>query len=184
MSCLHATLEVVGTWFALLLEHGHQQLSTVSYRPAIISHLSNTIPEDADLRNWWLVSMGLKLPADIAYFVHVRFEDDYDAPTLPYPSCCVLTPGGMAYSAHKPGSSGHVQAMKTVAGVSIVSLSGLAECNSQPSCFMSHVKAVPHPQAAIQTANLLSCRQSVVFCHVACSLTQLYHGLQLESDLC
>ena len=74
--------------------------------------------------------MGLKLPTDIAYFVHVRFEDDCDAPTLPYPSCCVLTPGGMAYSAHKPGSSSHVQAIKTVAGVLTASSSGLAEFGS------------------------------------------------------
>ena len=131
-------------------EHGHRQLQ-LSHRPAIISHLSNVIPEEADLRNCWLVSMGLKLPADIAYFVHVRFEDDYDAPTLPYPSCCILTPGGMVYSAHKPGSSGHVQAMKSVAGVSILNSSGLAQFNSQTPYFMSHEKAGPHAQAAIQS---------------------------------
>lgn len=60
--------------------------------------------------------MGLELPTDIKYFVHVRFEDDYDAPTVPYPSCCVLAPGGMSYSAHKLGSSSHVQALKKITG--------------------------------------------------------------------
>lgn len=61
--------------------------------------------------------MGLELPADIAYFVHVRFQDDDDAPTVPYPSCCMLAPGGMSYSAHKPGSGSHVQLLKTLTGV-------------------------------------------------------------------
>lgn len=32
----------------------------------------------------------------LPYLVHVRFEEDEDAPCFPYPPCCVLSRAGLA----------------------------------------------------------------------------------------
>lgn len=87
-------------------------------RPAAISHLSSPMGHETALRNWWLVNMGLQLPANIPYIVHIRLDDDCDAPTLPYPSCCILTPGGLSYIPHKLGSASQAEAMRTITGAS------------------------------------------------------------------
>ena len=73
------------------------------------------------MRQQWLVNAGIQLPDTITYIVHVRLVDDYDAPTVPYPGCCVLTPGGFSYMPHKPGSHGQSVVMKKLAGVHLCS---------------------------------------------------------------
>ena len=60
--------------------------------------------------------MSLQLPAKIQYIVHIRLDDDCDAPTMPYPSCCILAPGGLTYTPHKLGSASQLEAMRTITG--------------------------------------------------------------------
>lgn len=81
-----------------------------------MSHLSLTKTEETHVRQWWLVNSGIQLPDTIPYFVHVRFVDDCDAPTVPYPSCCVLTPGGLSHTPHKPGSHGQAMVLRKLTG--------------------------------------------------------------------
>ncbi|KAL0019186.1 hypothetical protein WJX77_001417 [Trebouxia sp. C0004] len=81
-------------------------------RPAIVSHFSETKTEEANVRQQWLVNTGAQLPDAIQYIVHVRFVDDCDAPTVPYPSCCVLRPGGLCHTPHKPGSHGQAMVLR------------------------------------------------------------------------
>lgn len=40
-------------------------------------------------------SYGLPLPPIVPYLVHVRFDYDEDAPSFPYPPCCVLSRAGL-----------------------------------------------------------------------------------------
>ena len=85
-------------------------------RPAIVSHFSLTKTEETNVRQQWLVNFGVQLPDTIPYIVHVRFVDDCDAPTVPYPSCCVLTPGGLSHTPHQPGSHGQAMVLRKLTG--------------------------------------------------------------------
>lgn len=68
------------------------------------------------MQHHWLTLYGSKLPDDIPYIMHVRHVDDYDAPTTPYPSCCVLMPGGFSYAPDTAGSRQQCLVLKQVAG--------------------------------------------------------------------
>ncbi len=81
-----------------------------------MSHFSLTKTVETNVRQQWLVNTGIQLPGTIPYIVHVRFVDDCDAPTVPYPSCCVLTPGGLSHTPHKPGSHGQAMVLRKLTG--------------------------------------------------------------------
>ena len=86
-------------------------------RPGIISHFSVTIPETLQsMQHHWLTHYGSQLPDDVPHIMHVRHMDDYDAPTIPYPSCCVLMPGGFSYTPYKAGTYQQCLVLKRVAG--------------------------------------------------------------------
>lgn len=87
-------------------------------RPALVSHIATSKQLVSTLGQLWLVKLGVKLPEHIAYVVHIRLVDDCDAPTVPYPDCCVLAPGGWSYTPHKAGSRGHLVAMQKLTGSS------------------------------------------------------------------
>lgn len=97
------------------MSHPHVQ-ALLRCRPAIVSHFSLTKTEETNIRQQWVVNIGVQLPDTIPYIVHVRFVDDCDAPTVPYPSCCVLTPGGLSHTPHKPGSHGQAMVLRKLTG--------------------------------------------------------------------
>ena len=68
------------------------------------------------MQQHWLTLYGSQLPDDVPYIMHVRHVDDYDAPTIPYPSCFVLIPGGFSYTADKAGTHQQCMVLKQVAG--------------------------------------------------------------------
>ena len=86
-------------------------------RPGIISHFGTCMPETLQsIQRHWLITYGSQLPDGVPYIVHIRHVDDYDAPTIPYPSCCVLMPGGLSYTPHKPGTQQQCLLLKQLAG--------------------------------------------------------------------
>ena len=87
-------------------------------RPAIVSHIvSGNFKMGTSCHNW-LLQLGIQLPRQDAHIVHVRFADDCDAPTVPYPSCCVLAPGGFSYMPHLSGSHARLKMMHRLTGKS------------------------------------------------------------------
>lgn len=86
-------------------------------RPGVISHVSATTPETLQsVQRHWLINYGSQLPDGIPYIMHIRYFDDYDAPTVPYPSWCVLMPGGFSYTPHKAGIPQQCFVLKQLAG--------------------------------------------------------------------
>lgn len=86
-------------------------------RPAVLSHVSITTPETLQsVQRRWLVNYSSQLPDATPYIMNIRQVDDYDAPTIPYPSCGVLTPGGFSYMPHKAGSPQQCLVLKQLAG--------------------------------------------------------------------
>ena len=113
-SCLHHSLDnkSASCWPHSTLG----LLKMLQCRPAIVSHVSTDTADESSLRQQWLVNAGVHLPATISYIVHVRFVDDCDAPTVPYPSCCVLAPGGLSYTSHKPGTHAQLGVLRKLTG--------------------------------------------------------------------
>ena len=90
-------------------------------RPGIVSNVSATTPETLQsVQRHWLVKYGSHLPDGIPYIMHIRYFDDYDAPTILYPSCCVLMPGGFSYTPHNTGTSQQCLVLKQLAGENVL----------------------------------------------------------------
>lgn len=99
---------------ALLLTH-----ILMHCRPGVVSHYSITTPETLQsVQRHWLVNYGSQLPDGIPYIMNIRYFDDYDAPTIPYPSYCVLMPGGFSYTPHTTETPGILKCavLKNLAG--------------------------------------------------------------------
>lgn len=57
--------------------------------------IQQSVSNEQELRDQWLVETNLEIPDTIPYYLKVRFSEDADAPTLTVPSCCVLTSSGL-----------------------------------------------------------------------------------------
>lgn len=104
------------------------------------------MPEtDQAVRSEWLASCGLQLPCSISYVIYIRHEDDWDTPTIPYPSCCVLAPGGLSYVSHTAGSHQDFLVLKTLTGDDLVSaLLCLCVCVCVPCCTFQRAECLSY----------------------------------------